>query len=488
VIFRIFVYNTNAIVAANITADLSALIFFKSITQDFAEISKQHSSIFISGTNEKMSMLNALINQLLTLFSGLILALGIVIYLIIFNYKITFLILFFYLFFYLLLVFFTKNFLSKYSKIVTAYTDAKIKVVQESLGNIRDIIINSTHKIYINYFNELEKKLRKSLAKIAVISYAPKFLVEGIGISLLIIISFSFYDISPGKLENKDLLLINLSIFAFAAQKLMPLMQNIYQSWASMSGYIGVVENLIELLNRKSQNKFLEDPRSCEKKQYNKISYENVSFRYLESDNYIFKNLSCEIMLGQKIGIKGRTGSGKSTFVDLFLGLLCPTNGKIFVNNEDLQENLHSFRRDVAYVPQNIFLLNDTIKNNITINADSIDKNLLLEVCNLSCLSDFIEKLPDGINTKIGENSSNISGGQKQRIGIARALYKNKKILILDEATNALDKLTEKKIIKQLTNSNTNTNTLLMISHDDSNFTEFDTIINIDNFTIKKTK
>ncbi len=490
VIFRIFVYNINAKVAADITIDLSSQIFLKSITQEFSEISKQHSSVFISGTNEKMSMLSALINQLLSLFSGLILTLGIIVYLIIFNYKITFLILFFYLFFYLILGFFSKKFLLKYSKIVTDFSDAKIKIVQETLGNIRDIIINSTHKIYINNFNNLETKLRKSLANITVMSYAPKFLVEGAGISLLVIISFSFYGIAPGKLESKDILLINLSIFAFASQKLMPLVQNIYQSWASMSGYIGVIENLKELLNRKSQNKFLRKSKRFEKKEYKKISCENISFRYSEKDQYIFKNFNCKIILGQKIGIKGKTGSGKSTFVDLLLGLLQPTNGKIFLDDKDLKKNLDSFQHNLAYVSQNIFLLNDTIKNNILINADGIDEELLSEVCNVAQLSDFIAKLPNGINTKIGENASNISGGQKQRIGIARALYKNKKILILDEATSALDKIVEKKIIKSIinikNNSKFNTNTVLMISHDDSNFDDFDTIINIDNFSIKK--
>ena len=173
----------------------------------------------------------------------------------------------------------------------------------------------------------------------------------------------------------------------------------------------------------------------------------------MEVEKKVFEKLSINIKLKQKIGIIGETGSGKSTFVDLLMGLLTPTKGKIYVDELELNnETLKSWQSKISHVPQNIFLINESILKNITfgINDDSFDEKRLSNSIKDAQLDNFIRELPDGLNTEIGENGINISGGQKQRIGIARALYKSKEILILDEATSALDYETEKNIMRNI--------------------------------------
>lgn len=179
------------------------------------------------------------------------------------------------------------------------------------------------------------------------------------------------------------------------------------------------------------------------------IVIDKLTFRYPHTEMDILKNVSLVIPKGKFIGIVGVSGAGKTTFVDILLGLLQPNEGKIIVDGVDIQYNIRSWQSRLAYVPQNIYLIDGTIRENIAmgIQSDNIDDRLVDEVLHISELYDFIHELPQGIQTIVGERGVKLSGGQRQRIGIARALYQQPEILVLDEATSALDNVTEKSIM-----------------------------------------
>ena len=198
------------------------------------------------------------------------------------------------------------------------------------------------------------------------------------------------------------------------------------------------------------------------------IKFNDVSFKYDNEKDYVFEKINFTIKKGQKIGIIGVTGSGKSTMVDLLSGLLKPTNGKILIDNLDLNSNnLLSWQQKISHVPQVIFLKDGTIRENIAIGYDNIDidQNKILNSINVSCLDKAINLFPKELYTIVGDNGTKLSGGQRQRIGIARAIYNLRAdVLILDEATSSLDKKTEKQIIKNVMKLDGNI-TLFMISH-----------------------
>ena len=211
------------------------------------------------------------------------------------------------------------------------------------------------------------------------------------------------------------------------------------------------------------------------------IRFENVDFKYQKNSKLVLDNITISIPKGKIIAISGKSGSGKSTFLDVFCGLLKPTKGKIFIDN-DLSLNEKLWQSKISYVSQNIFLNDETILENITFSKkqDSIDKILLNKVLVISGLNDYIDTLPSGIETYIGERGVKLSGGQKQRIGIARALYKNTDILILDEATNALDLNNEQKILFSI-KEHCFGKTIIFVSHRKETLQYCDVVFDLEN-------
>jgi len=218
----------------------------------------------------------------------------------------------------------------------------------------------------------------------------------------------------------------------------------------------------------------------------NSIEIIDLNFKYSSSVNYIFNKFKINIKISSLVAIMGSSGSGKSTLIDIIMGLLEPTDGKLLIDNKELKGNIRDWQSKIGYVPQTIYFLDDTIKKNIAfgIDEDEIDLDKINFVIEKSQLKELVDTLPDGVDTEIGEMGVRVSGGQRQRIGIARALYNNPSILILDEATNALDKNTEDKIIDLLIKLKEST-TILYVTHRTSSINKFDEIINLDELKLK---
>jgi ATP-binding cassette subfamily C protein len=289
------------------------------------------------------------------------------------------------------------------------------------------------------------------------------------------------------KFSNEQILPI-ISLLAVCAVRLIPAFNLIISSLSSRRFSTAS----FELVSREMTNVPIEDKfrnnNSIGGKSYkkyffkNQIKFENVFFLHENSNAKILQNIFLEIKQGQKIGIIGKSGAGKSTLIDLILGLIKPTKGKILIDNLNLDYNLRDWQKQIGYVPQDIYLLDDTIKNNIAfgLNANDINQEAILKSIELSRLKDYIDSLEEKENTVVGNRGIKVSGGQKQRIGIARALYNNPRILILDEATSSLDTINERKIMEEIYNTAENI-TLIIVTHRHKSVSRCDKVYLLDN-------
>ena len=245
------------------------------------------------------------------------------------------------------------------------------------------------------------------------------------------------------------------------------------------NNYLQYARNSLSTLSKDKDLKIVETEISSNKEEINfknSIILNNISLKY--SDTLVLDNINLEINKSDFIGVIGNTGSGKSSLSHILLGLINPSQGQIQCDGQNIFDNVKSYQKNIGYVPQNIFLLDDTIQNNITFGS-SVDEKKISKVVKLASLENFIKERPNGLNQIVGEKGIKISGGEKQRIGIARALYREPKILILDEPTSALDEATEKSIINELIHLK-DVFTIILITHKLSNLNLADKIIKIE--------
>jgi ABC-type multidrug transport system fused ATPase/permease subunit len=281
-------------------------------------------------------------------------------------------------------------------------------------------------------------------------------------------------------------ILPTILIFGLAVLRLKPSAIAVYNGVISINYGKDIIKKISDILEKSNNESALITENF---KFDNSINFYNVIFKYENKDILIFKNVNFTIKKSTTVGIIGQSGSGKSTLINLLMGLIEPTSGHIKIDNEIInRSNIISLQSKIGYVPQSIFLFDDTIFKNVAfgIKDSDIDLDKVIECCKMVYLHNFIlESLPFGYETKIGERGSQLSGGQQQRLGIARALYRNPEIIILDESTSALDLDTENYIVKSL-NSLSKSKTLIIVTHRINSGIKFDEIIHIENGSIKQ--
>ena len=464
-----------------ITSDLSSNLFNSYIFKNYEEISSYKSNRIIANTTEKLEIFSNILFHFFTFFSSIFLSIAIIFSLIIFsNFYLILLLVFFVSFFYLILIFFTNSKLSKYSNYTNFLSNNRAKNLQDVLNNYKSIILENSMIVYAKHFYDLDYNFRKTQAKVSLIGFLPRFFIEAF--SIILITGTTFFFLSKNSFENSSDIILSVGIIVFGAQKLLPIFQSVYLAFSSLKGNMGMISEIVDsislndLKNETFDKSFTKDFSSMELK--------NINFTYKNTDQPILTNVNLTINKGDKIGIIGQSGSGKSTLVDIIMGLLKPTAGKIILNNSNINFDKDKFkiRNNFSHVPQNYFILNETIKENILFSVSkeiAANENNLMKAISCSELNEFINNFESGVNTIIGDKGANISGGQRQRIALARAFYKEKNILVLDEATSSLDENTENKIIKNLNDLYPNL-TVLFITHKKNLLKNFNKTINLD--------
>ena len=361
--------------------------------------------------------------------------------------------------------------------------ELRFNVISEAFGASKEVKFGGLEKVYIDRFKIPAKNYAKNLALVQIISQLPRYFLEAIAFGGLIIISSVL--VINGKGFNNIIPI--LSLYVFAGYRLIPALQQIYGSLTQLN----FSQPALYSLNKDLMSlKFSEPVKKTHKafKLNKQLTFKNISYKYPKTEKYVLNDVSLNIPAYSKIGIVGTTGGGKTTLIDLLLGLLTPTHGTIFVDDNMIKsDNVRSWQKSIGYVPQQIYLADDTVTSNIAfgIDANNIDHQALEKAAKIANLHDFvINELPNGYSTIIGERGVRLSGGQRQRIGLARSLYHKPDVLILDEATSSLDNITEKMVIDEINNLGDKI-TNIIIAHRLSTVKNFDKIFLLEKGKIK---
>ena len=371
-----------------------------------------------------------------------------------------------------------REYLRNIGELSSKATFEKYKFTDEAFNGIKDIKLRSTEEEFLKKYSQPAKDFAQYSATSTAVSLIPRYAIETLAFGGLLLIVIFFIITSENYMEVIPL----VALYALAGYKIMPALQQIYHSITQIRYNTPALEILLKDLKKNLSQKKEEINTVSLPKIKSNIQLKSVSFKYPNTDNQALENLNLKITPNSLIAFVGKTGSGKTTLIDILLGLLPISKGEILFDEVKLNSNnLALWQKKLGYVPQNIFLTDDTIKNNIAfaVPENLIDDKKIVNAANLAELDDYISNLPEKYNTFVGERGIRISGGQIQRIGIARALYHNPEILVFDEATSALDNVTEKNIMSSI-KTLSQKKTIIIVAHRLSTIKNCDQIYLID--------
>ena len=460
---RLLLLKTQTHIGYSIGADLGSEIYRRTLYQPYRIHVARNSSEIISGIISKTaSVIGNTVIPILTIGSSGIILIAILAGIILVNPPLALKSLAGVACLYGAILLKTKKQLAIHGERISTESDRVVKALQEGLGGIRDVLIEGTQEVYCQTFQKSDAKLRRSQATVQVIIGSPRFLVETTGICVLAALAFITSKQQAGVFGSIPI----LGAIALGAQRLLPVLQQIYAGWANVRAGESSLRDVVELLDQPLPNQL---PRQSSEiiSFSNSVKLEQVGFRYSESSPWILRNVSLEIKKGSRVGLIGITGSGKSTLLDILMGLLAPTEGRILIDSTKLtEENSGSWQEHISHVPQAIFLSDATIIENIAFGVPraSIDIERIRTSVRQAQMEKSVQEMPRKYETMVGERGVRLSGGQRQRVGIARALYKGAEFIILDEATSALDETTEDTVMRTIKNVSAE-GTILIVSH-----------------------
>ena len=442
--YMLLVFQTRVTYAIGV--DLSVAIFERTLYQPYLIHVSRNSSEVISGISNKA---NELIVSLL--FPATIIASSAIMLSVVFGVllaiepSITIMTVIAFSSYYALMTVFNKRRMYSVSNVIATQFGNVIKLIQEGLGGIRDILLDGTQQTFVRSYRESESALRQSRATALIMSGTPRFVIETLGTLFITGLALHLTTNSNGLTSAIPM----LGAITLASQRLIPVMQQLYSSWAAIASGRSSVADALALLEQPMPANMEHNPRqplAFEKS----IQFADVSFRYTAGSTDVLSKVNITICRGTRLGIIGETGSGKSTFLDLLMGLTTPTSGNILIDGSPLTgHRIRAWQLQVAHVPQAIYLADSTVAENIAfgIPANEIDQERVRRAAQVAQVHEVIERLPMGYQTLVGERGARLSGGQRQRLGIARAIYKQARVIILDEATSALDSETESAVM-----------------------------------------
>lgn len=467
-----------------IGADLSKDVYRKTLYQPYLTHVQRNSSEVVSGIYVKINaVIHSILVPVLTIVSSALSFFAIIFGLILIDAAVAIVALGTMGGVYAAVMLSVKKSLSRNGEKINNNSSKVIKTLHEGLGGIRDILIDGSQEVYCNIYQAADWPLRKAQAENQIYTGLPRYIVESLGIVVIAIVAY-WVTLGSGGIAGA---IPVLGALAIGAQRLLPILQQLYAAWVAIHGEWALFMDVLQLLGQKL-------PEYAAVKEVKKISFsqsiavEDLFFRYADHGEWVLKGVSFEISRGMHVGFIGTTGSGKSTLVDVLMGLLMPEEGRVLVDGVLLSpENCRGWQTLIAHVPQVIFLSDGTIRENIAFGVppEEIDDERIELVAQQAMLADTVKSWKDQYQTLVGERGVRLSGGQRQRIGIARALYKKADILVFDEATSALDNETEENVIKEIVGKLEGV-TVLMVAHRLTTLKSCDLIVKLEAGAVKE--
>lgn len=481
-LLRILLNRFTIYISFEITSYLSKKIFRQNLHKGLEDHQNVNSSEIISKISLKTQNCTTAIMSSISFITNFIIGTFILISLFIINFYLTAFAIIIFSFFYYIVYKVHQSKIKLNSKIINHNQELQIKLLQEALLGIREVILRDLYDLFIKKFNITIDKIKTSYFQNSFLSQHPKYIAEALVlIFFFTIVIFAFYFQT-----NIKTIIPTLTVFAIASQKLLPIFNQSYLNLANIlsnrAQFNDVIQNL-EQTNTQDIKKNNDEKIFFDKS----IRIKNVWFRYGNSNKWIIKNTNVVFNKNKIYGINGLSGSGKTTFMDLILGLRFPTKGEILIDDQELTKtNIKSWHKIVSHVPQKNIFFDSTITENITFkeNLKKIEKNLLYKSVKMSEIFKHIEKLPKKFKTRIGEGGVRLSGGQLQRLVLARTFFANAEVLFLDEATNALDQKTEFLILNTLLKLKKN-RIIFIITHNKEILKLCDRVYNLKNGYLK---
>ncbi|WP_072225607.1 BC-type lipopolysaccharide transporter PglK [Campylobacter coli] len=445
-------------------------VFAKFLNTDYENFTQKNQSEILKSITGEVYNLSTMISSFLLMMSEIFVVLLLYTLMLLVNYKITL----FLSLFMIINAFILIKVLSPIVKKAGLKREEAMKnffeILNTNLNNFKLIKLKTKEDGVLNLFKTQSEIFAKANITNESVSAMPRIYLEGVGFCVLVFIVVFLVFKNQSDISG---ILATISIFVLALYRLMPSANRIITSYHDLLYYRSSLDIIYQILKQK------EESLGEEKIDFDKeLRLENLSFGYKDKKN-LFTCLNLSIKKGEKIAFIGESGCGKSTLVDIIIGLLSPREGRVLVDKNELNmKNVKNYRQKIGYIPQNIYLFNDSIAKNITF-GDAVDEEKLNKVIKQANLEHFIKNLPQGVQTKVGDGGSNLSGGQKQRIAIARALYLEPEILVLDEATSALDTESEARIMDEIYKISKD-KTMIIIAHRLSTITRCDSIYRLE--------
>jgi ATP-binding cassette subfamily B protein len=471
--------------AMAIGADFSVQVYERTLYQPYSLHVSRNSSEILAGSQKAKDLVGFIIQPTLLILSSLAILLAVIATLLAIQPIIALAAFLGFGLIYVAIVFITKRRIAKNSQTIATQQIRVTKAIQEGLGGIRDVIIDSTQPVYSKLYRDAFMPMQSALASNQVVGASPRFGVEALGMALIAGLAYMLAAASGagGGVTNAIPVLGALTL---GAQRLLPVLQQIYQSYTTINGNQASTQDALYLLDQ-PMPEHADAPKAMPMAFQTAITLKDLGFCYSPQGPWVLRHLNLQIPKGSRVGFVGVTGSGKSTLLDIVLGLLTPTEGALLVDNTAVNpQNSRAWQAHISHVPQAIYIADTSIAENIAfgVPAELIDSHRVKQAAQQAQIAQTIESWSKSYETLVGERGVRLSGGQRQRIGLARALYKCANVIVFDEATSALDNETEAAVMQAVETLGREI-TILIVAHRLTTLRNCDQIFEIANQNLK---
>jgi ATP-binding cassette, subfamily B, bacterial PglK len=479
--FRMLVIWVSTRIAYGTGADFSIDVYRRTLYQPYQVHVISNSSEVISGITGKVADTVNVLNLMLTLLSSCVLLVFVTLTLFFIDTAVALVAIVAFGGCYGLITVLIRRRLNRNSQRIAYEHTQVVKALQEGLGGIRDVLLDGTQPVYCDIYRKADRGLRRAQGDIFFVGSCPRPAMEAVGMVLIAALAFGISRQAGGVANELPV----LGALALGAQRLLPALQQAYNAWTNIVGTQASLVKTLELLDQPMPSEVPPSVRTS--LTFTKsVAFSHVHFRYTEDSPWVLEDFNLTILKGARVGFVGITGAGKSTALDLLMGLLMPTKGQLLVDGEPIVgDRVNAWQGIIAHVPQSIFLADTSLAENIAfgVRRDSIDLGRVRQAARQAQIAEFIESRPEGYNALVGERGVRLSGGQRQRIGIARALYKQASVLVFDEATSALDNATEQSVMDAIDGLDRDL-TILLIAHRLSTVRRCDVVVELEHGSV----